>query len=200
METYTKKDIKELIFVVNGKPRSGKDTFANNIISVLKTLNSDDTGIYFENLSTIDQIKCIAKKCFGWDGIKDEKGRRLLADLKDASRRYNEGPFNYILENRQIFKLDDINLKNKYLFVTVVHSREPSEIKMFKDYFGDICYTVLVRRDLKENSEENLSNHADKNVENYDYDIVIDNNGTLEEYEKKCIDVIREKLIEIGFV
>ena len=54
--------------------------------------------------------------------------------------------------------------------------REPQEIKKFVDRLG--AKTVCVRRKEAENAV--VSNHADSNVLDYEYDYYIDNNNTLE--------------------
>ena len=66
------------IIVINGTGGAGKDTF----VDVLKS-KSYVKDYFIYNYSTIDRIKTIAEQC-GWDGKKDEKGRQLLSDLKDA--------------------------------------------------------------------------------------------------------------------
>ena len=60
--------------------------------------------------------------------------------------------------------------------------REPQEIKKFVDRLG--AKTVCVRRKEAENAA--VSNHADANVLDYEYDYYIDNNDTLEELKIKA--------------
>ena len=50
--------------------------------------------------------------------------------------------------------------------------------------------TLLMRRAVIEN--DNQSNHADAEVFNYDYDYIIENNGTLEELEQKAIEFLKQ--------
>ena len=50
--------------------------------------------------------------------------------------------------------------------------------------------TVLLRRAAVENLEQ--SNHADANVFNYEYDYVIENNGSLEELWEKAVKFLEE--------
>ena len=73
------------------------------------------------------------------------------------------------------------NNDNRILFL---HIREPEEIAKavneFKEY--DVK-TILVKRDSVKHITSNM---ADENVYNYEYDIVIDNSGTLEELKEKA--------------
>lgn len=48
----------------------------------------------------------------------------------------------------------------------------------------------MIRRAAVEGGEQ--SNHADAEVFNYEYDYTIDNNGTIEEFEQKAIDFLKE--------
>jgi len=177
---YNKPQIHEIVFIVNGYPGSGKDTFAKFIEEEFK-YEPTKLDVHFENISTVEYIKKAAKDYFGWNGEKDEKGRRLLADLKDASRRYNEGPFMVACQQRSI-NYTTVFLKRPLLFVSVIHTREPEEIQIFKDHFGDICHTVFIKREI----EQELSNHADRNVEGYKYDYTINNNSDIKAFKKKC--------------
>ena len=83
----------------------------------------------------------------------------------------------------------NINPKKAFIFCDI---REPHEIQRMKDDFNAI--TLLVRRDAAVSAP--TSNHADANVLNYNYDYVVNNNGTYEELRieaSKFINKFREK-------
>lgn len=140
--------------IINGSGSSGKDEF----IKQCKLFDED-----IENISTIDFIKSIAKYA-GWDGKKDERGRRLLSDVKDALIRYDNLPLKNIVDSTKMFD-------NKTVFI---HCREPSEIDKIKNALS--AKTLLIKND---NVKEITTNHADRDVELYHYDYVINNSGTL---------------------
>lgn len=151
------------ILVVNGKPRAGKDTFAlilNEYYSVYK-------------YSIIDKIKTIAIDC-GWRGGKTEKDRKFLADLKDLTDAYSDVSFNDILDKIADF-VDDIIEED----ILIIDMRSPEDIDRLKELVDVI--TVYIDN---ENIEDVLSNHADANVEQYDYDFVVSNNGTIEDFRR----------------
>lgn len=162
-----------MIFIINGSNRVGKNKFVKYFI---KYCNSTT----FE-ISTVDVLKKIAKEYLGWDGKKDEKGRKFLVDLKKAWVEFNDGPFNDVVK-----KID--KKKAEYSFV---YCREPVEIQKFKNYYGDNLVTVLMKKD----DREVANNEADMNVSNYDYDYIIDNNGTKEELEE-MIKIFTEMMIK----
>ncbi|MDA3834719.1 MAG: hypothetical protein PF495_15145 [Spirochaetales bacterium] len=62
------------IFYVNGVGGCGKDTFLDYVDEFMVTTRT----------STVDAVKEIARERFGWDGVKDEKGRALLSALRYA--------------------------------------------------------------------------------------------------------------------
>ena len=153
------------IFITNGMARSGKDTFAQILNKYVPTLK----------ISSIDKIKYIAG-CCGWNGEKDEKSRKLLSDLKMLLTEYNDLPFKTIYDSVYHFR------KGTLHNVLLIDIREPAEIERAKMEFG--ASTILIRR----NSCKNItSNPADANVFDYDYDYIIDNNGTLDDFEGQVL-------------
>lgn len=163
------------IIVISGKPRSGKDT----IVNISRTLLADsNVNVYY--YSSVDEIKKIAIM-MGWDGVKDEKSRLLLCNLKKLSIDFNNGPLNY-LKN----KIDTINDENAIIFLCI---REGDEIDKIKSIYNDVI-CILVRRD----ECEGTGNDADATCEDYAFDYIICNNGTI----KDLIDAVKVLLDEIG--
>ena len=96
--------------------------------------------------------------------------------------------FSYLDEDNDVIELandDDFDTDEVLVFV---HCREPEEIAKFVKEMNAI--TLLIRRTAIETNEQ--SNHADAEVFNYDYDYVVENNGTLEELEESAITFLRE--------
>ena len=161
-----------MIYIVNGKPESGKTTFENFV----KTHMGDP---YCVILSTITVVKEIAKYC-GWNGEKTPKDRKFLSDLKDLLTEWHDIPFNSVVNTVRVEKneFDMYGIKDYAIFIDC---REPKEIDRLKKKLG--AKTVLIRRD---NHQIETSNHADEEVEDYEYDIVIKNNGTLDYLERQA--------------
>lgn len=150
------------VFIINGAAGVGKDTF----VEIAKYKIFIKTGLPTYNISSVDNVKTAAK-ILGWDGEKDARGRKFLSDLKDLSTTNYQGPYNYML--------DQVNTKTKGIFF--LHIREPSEIKYFVDNYCDKVETIIVKRD----NIETFENHADKNVDNFNYDYIILNVGSIED-------------------
>ena len=160
--------MKKYIFIVNGMARSGKDTFAEILGSMVPTTK----------YSSIDKVKSVATLC-GWDGGKTEKDRKFLSDLKRLTTEYNDMAFKAIADKVERFNSNYIHR------ILLIDIREPKEIDRAKRVFG--AYTILIKNDRVKTI---TSNTSDANVYNYVYDCVIENNGTLTEFRKNIKDFV----------
>lgn len=152
----------KLVFIVNGKPRAGKDTFAEILNRYMKVYK----------YSSVAKVKEIATLC-GWDGKKDERDRKFLSDLKMLTTEYSDLSHNDVLEEIKKYRSGEIEAD-----VFLVDIREPEEIDRLTKEVDAI--TVFIEN----NNVPNItSNESDANVENYEYDFRIQNNGTLEDFE-----------------
>lgn len=166
------------VFVINGSGGVGKDTFVRlvsvELNNILKRFHTVD------NFSSVDKIKEIARE-IGWDGQKTEKDRKFLSDLKSLASDYCDMPFRTMREKIIQFKKSEENI---FLFL---HIREPREIERAVGEFH--AKTILVMRD---SIGHIISNTSDKNVFTYEYDYIIENNGTAEELMEKAKKFVQE--------
>lgn len=156
--------MRKYIFIINGAAGSGKDTFVDSLSIVTKDM-IDTGGV--ENFSSVEVIKELAKKV-GWDGSKRESDRKFLSDLKQLCKEYNDLPFKSLIHTVSNFYK---SINNEFLFL---HIREREEIDRAKMAFGAL--TVLVKRP---NVSPVQSNASDKNVYDCNYDIIINNDGSI---------------------
>ena len=159
------------VIVINGKGTSGKDSFIDFFSDVC-----EKSGYNVDRFSSVHEVKECALK-LGWDGVKDDRGRRFLSDLKDALTLYNDLPF-ASMENRVYQFRELCKDRRGFLFF---HIREPQEIKRMVEPFNAV--TLLIDR---ESAETLFSNHADKNVKEYHYDYYVSNNGTLSDLKAEA--------------
>jgi hypothetical protein len=131
------------------------------------------------NISTVDLIKQAAK-ILGWNEQKDEKGRKFLSDLKDLATEYSDLSVSYI--SKTILQVQEDGTEAIF-----VHCREPKELARLKERFDAI--TLLIKNNRVKPIE---SNHADRDIEQYKYDFVIENNEGLLELTKKASDFIKK--------
>ena len=153
------------IIVINGSGGVGKDTFVEFCSEFAKV----------KNISSVDKVKEAAEILVGWNGEKDDKSRKLLVDLKQLSIAYNDYPMTYIKNEADDF------LANPEQQMMFVHIREISEIKKVKEILK--AKTLLI---TSSRVEKILTNQSDANVDQYEYDIYMTNDGTLEELREKA--------------
>ena len=161
------------VYILNGVGTSGKGVFVEFIGKYIPTYK----------YSIVDLPK-EAAKLLGWDGGKNEKDRKFLSDILDLSTKYNDSPFRDVLSIVTDFKNNLI--EDEVLFIDM---RDPNDIARAVESFG--AEAILIRNP---NVKKIESNHADRDVENYEYDYIIENDGTLEQLDKVakifCCDVI----------
>lgn len=155
--------MKKHIFILNGMGGCGKDTFAKLLHWHIPTFH----------YSSVAKVKKIATSC-GWGGGKSEQDRKFLSDLKVLTSVYSDLPFQDMSD-----RVDFFNKYDKYHKVMLIDIREPAEIERAKNAFG--AKTILIKNDRVPFIASNM---ADAGVYDYEYDIVIENNGTLDEFEE----------------
>jgi hypothetical protein len=158
------------IIIINGKPRSGKDTF----IELLKNIYPHRV----KNFSSVDKIKDIVNLCFNWNEEKDQKYRKFISDIKNSWIQFNNGPFNYITDriNKDIdyCKSIDINIEKNIYFI---HIREIDEINKLKEFYKDNCLTLLINRN--DYIDKLYHNNSDDYVLKYKYDYIVNNSSDI---------------------
>lgn len=173
------------VVVVNGRPESGKTTFELKC----KELCGASTTFWFEEnkrtvvdtISTVDFVKQIATEC-GWNGVKTPENRKFLSDLKDLLTKWNDVPFQKILDH--ISYMEEFG--SVYDWILFVDCREPEEIQKLKERLN--ATTVLVRR--LGDKVAKTSNHADANVFDYEYDYIVKNYGDISDLVVECINFL----------
>lgn len=166
------------IFIMNGSGASGKDTVADIIKKYLPIMK----------YSSIDGVKEYAKM-MGWRGTKTEKDRKFLSELKRILIEYNDFPCRDVSNVLEDF-LQDFCPKQ----ICIIDIREADEIDKIKEKFND-CHiiTILVRTNRV---EKIVSNEADKNVDDYNYDYILENYGTLEDLEESVVSLLKDLGLE----
>ncbi len=155
--------MEKLVVIINGTGGAGKDTLCELAGHRYRV----------KNISAITPIKKIAAEN-GWDGGKDGKSRKFLADLKQLFVAYNDLPNRYLMEEYRRF----LDSRDQILFV---HIREGSEIDKFKKGVDIPCVTLLVHKNFGE--QVVWGNPSDDLVEQYPYDYQYNNEKALEEAE-----------------
>jgi hypothetical protein len=157
------------IVVINGTGGSGKDTFVEKVTQLL-----GEERCY--NYSTVDFVKYIAVIA-GWKGAKTPKDRKFLSDLKKVLTEWDDLP--YKITEKEIETTANIMYERGCLHDSVmfIHCREPEEIDRLSNNF--MAHTLLVSRAAADEIKQ--INDSDNNVYEYNYECIVENNGSLEE-------------------
>lgn len=169
-----------IVVIVNGKPRSGKDTFSKFIVKYC-----EEKDLSVDVWSTIDFEKDLLYEITRRDyDPNSELDRNFLSELKQLVNHYYNTTFR-----------DFTNILEFFDGIHIVHSREWEEIKDFKSYCKENnikCITVFI----ESNRQKEFYNYSDMFCDNEKklYDIIIQNNGTLEELEENAKQFCDERL------
>ena len=156
-------DFRKRVVVINGSGGVGKDAFCRAC--------SRYAGVAVR--SSVDPIKDAAR-LLGWEGGKSAADRKFLSDLKALSAAYNDWPMQFMRGAVNAFHGygDD----DEILFL---HIREPEEIERAAREFCAVTVLVKNRRIPKI-----TTNRSDRLVNEYWYDSVIHNDGSLADLDR----------------
>ena len=178
------------IIIINGQARAGKDTFVQFAMNYQnqKAIKNPEQNIRVYNISSVEFVKDIARAA-GWNGLKDERGRQFLSDLKDCMTKYDDIPVQKMIEkmNKYLSGLEHFEIPTKNI-IFFLHVREPEEIGRLAAEFNAL--TLFIQRP----GQHQYQNHADKNVGIYNYDSHYWNVGNLNDM-KKGVDGFMDNLL-----
>ena len=176
----------EKIYMLAGKARHGKDTTGEFIREYY-----EKKGKKVVTLQLSSPLKYYANKVLGWDGNEETKPREFLQKVgTDIIRGQIDEKF---LIKRLISDIEVLSYFCDIIVVTDV--RIPIEFEEVTKKYDNVK-KVLIRRT---NFETVLTGTEQKHftetaLDTYtDYDIVIENDGTLEELKQKV-----EKILEVN--
>lgn len=163
------------LYLINGKAGSGKDIFVNMVEAILYGHVHND--ITLANLHASDRAKR-ALIYVGWDGVRTEEARKTLVELVKYGQTRNVSE-KIITENAVCNDSD----------VVFFHERDPKQFARLITLYP-FTKTILLRRPGAPDLEEDIWG-----IENYEYDFIIINDGTLGDLEKRAARFVSEEAI-----
>ena len=189
-----------IVIMVSGKAGSGKDTF----------FKLAEKFCECKRFAIGDAMKEIASVLFSWDGDKTGDKRWLLIDIANILRGNYEGVDKEDFPERKLYKFSylygvlktlynpyknfwvDIVLnklkENKPDIAIITDWRLISEYdSMVKRFSRQDVITVRVEREVKK-----INDKTETELDNFDFDYEIINDGSIEDYEDKILELIKE--------
>lgn len=175
-------DNKPLIVLVSGKAGSGKDTVA---MMAAEYMAARDKQVLITHFA--DELKDMCRKCFYWDGIKDEYGRSLLQRVGSAYRSIDQDFWVRSTANLIRHINPDVAI--------VADARYDNEI-LFWEHRGYRTYHIHVdRKEYDSKLTHKQQAHESENGISDELMMLatrIDNNHNLNELEQNVEEVIRQ--------
>ncbi len=170
------------IFVLNGSPRSGKDT--------LTDFFSEYGFVY--HFSYVDVVRDMLKSIHIDFSHKTDGDRQLIESICNALEKYDDVPMKHLCSNVR-YTIDVENWRNlnhsnsAFIFVDI---RKPDNIKRFIKEFPE---TITLY--IEDGKDINNVTESDASVRDYEYDYCIENTGTLTEFKSAVSNFIKENLV-----
>jgi hypothetical protein len=171
---------KPKIILISGKAQSGKDEFAKLLIE--RTQNKNKCL----RIGYGDFVKFVCEKYFGWDGIKNEEGRKILQFVgTDLARSVHPD----IWVNMTIDLVKGIG--RLYDYILIPDLRFQNEIIRWYEELYEVI-TIRVNRPNFDNklTKEQKEHISETELDTYDYfDYTLNNIGTLNDYNNMVYDL-----------
>ena len=173
------------VLIISGKAQNGKDTVA---AFIRDKLVEDKHSVLVTHYA--DLLKFICRNYFGWNGVKDEHGRKMLQYVgTEVIRKENPDLWvNFIVLMLKYFH-------NNWDYVIIPDGRFPNEISVMRDSGFETLHLRVTRSNFISPLTAGQRNHQSETaLDTYEADYCIDNNGTLSELKLKVNNWIKENL------
>lgn len=165
------------LVIINGRSGSGKDTF----VEYCRAYNRMTRKMLFFNYHRSDFAKFVLEM-MGWNGYKSTKTRKLLADIVDFGEEtgYN---LEKLCENVELHKEQ----------IIFYHDRDPKSIEniLNRYYFDNNCNVITLL--MSRQSGEEIAIEKDTwGIENYTYDVTVENSSTIEDLKQKAAEFMEK--------
>lgn len=166
------------IIALSGKAESGKNFYAHTIKTYIEHSFNEKVCL----IAFADVLKYTCKTYFGWDGEKDEKGRKLLQEVGTELREKNS-PDIWVNITCELIKLmsskyewfiiTDVRFERELLALELRFSHVyPVRIDRFEvdvDYFEDNAYraTYAIKPYVNHLTEAQQNHSSETELDNY---------------------------------
>lgn len=172
------------VICISGKAQHGKDTTAAFLEQCLK-----DRGDKVLVTHYADLLKYICKSYFGWDGVKDERGRQILQYVGTDVIRKKE-PDYWVDFVCSVLKMFD----GEWDWVIIPDTRFPNEVEIMKNNF-DTMHLRVIRPFYESPLTAEQQNHPSEiALDDYIPDWYIENTGSEEDLKVTINTLFKEAI------
>ena len=160
------------VVCISGKAGHGKDTVAGLLADVLNENGSRVLVTHYADL-----LKYVCKTFFGWDGVKDEKGRELLQYVGTDKVRAVSPDYwaNFVVSILSIFG-------DHWDYVLVPDTRFPNEYEIYQAFGMDAMIVRVIRPNATSTlTEKQLHHPSETAMDDYIFDAFFINNGDVQD-------------------
>ena len=163
------------IYCICGKAQNGKDTCAQGLKKIIEA--NSDKKVLIAHYG--DLVKYVASTFFGWNGVKDEKGREVLQRVgTDIVRTQN--PDYWVDFIISILKM----IGSEFDYVLIPDTRFPNEINKLKEAGFDVRTIRVIRPGFDNGlTDEQKAHISETALDNFNVDVTLYNNTTIENFE-----------------
>ena len=160
-----------MIIGLSGKAQSGKDTVGDYLVR----------SYGFIRVASADALKNIVSRHLGWDGVKDDKGRKLLPEVGCSVRDYDQD----FWITRTIWKIKELTIANIGSNFVITDVRFRNEARILKEQGA-----VVIR--LERQGAIKSTHISETELDSYtEFDSIIDNNNTVECLYDRVDDIMK---------
>ena len=181
------------IIMISGKSQSGKDAIAKILEKDLKEKGYSVLTIHFADL-----VKFYAKQYYNWNGEKDHDGRALLQMIGTTIMRSRYPTYWAEIVAKFIDAVEELNC---FQIVLIPDWRFINEYETVYDYAKKLnqeVITIRINRYNKDGSlyinpqmnEQQASHISECELDNFAFNWVIENKGTLEDLKDSAYYII----------
>jgi len=172
------------VILISGHAQNGKDTIASLLENELTASGRKVLVAHYADL-----LKYICKTLFNWNGQKDEKGRRLLQYVGTDVIREKRPSYwvDFIADMLDLFG-------DNWDYVLIPDTRFPNEVERIVEKFDSIHIRVVRENFVSPLTPEQQMHPSETALDNCDPDVLIYNDGSIQELKETIHYLISEVL------
>lgn len=169
------------VICISGKAQHGKDTTAAFMREALENKGNTVLTIHYADL-----LKYLCRTYFGWNGEKDEEGRRILQYVGTDVIRAKDPNYWVSFVAGFLWMFED-----EWDYVIIPDTRFPNEVSYMQEAGYDVTHIRVTRPDFKSPLTEEQQQHPSETaLDNIEPNLWIENSGTIQELHKKVDEVV----------